>query len=267
MCERVSLVVETPQQRQRRYQMQPDQDRLIDAIASALLAKTGLLARKRRWIFYRFACKAAHHLFRILNRLEVLGRENVPKQGALYIANHQCAIDPAILMAALPYSPGIFVDSGYGWLADALEATLGFVSHQGRGEEVVEKMVRAILFTNPHFAIWPEGDYNFGKVVSGFSGIAKVYAVLNSQRDIIPFVPVIFQGAEGYRGEICRRLGKIRITILKPIFLPRSWLKPPAEGGKTPRQIIDAIMLVLARKLGQQSLGKNFYLDSRRRYS
>jgi 1-acyl-sn-glycerol-3-phosphate acyltransferase len=266
MCERVPLAVETSQQRQRRYEMQGDQDRLIDAIMSGLLARTGLLSRRRRWTFYRFACKATHDIFRILNRLEVKGLENVPKQGAIYIANHQCAIDPAILMAALPYPPGIFVDSGYGWLADVLEATLGFVPHQGRGDEVVEKMVRAILLTNPHFAIWPEGDYNFGQVVSGFSGIAKVYAVLNRQRNVIPFVPVVSQGAECYRGEENKRLRKIRITVLKPVFLPQTWLKPPAEGGKTPRQLIDALMLFVARKLGQRSLGRNSYLDSRRRY-
>ncbi|HMF32100.1 MAG TPA: 1-acyl-sn-glycerol-3-phosphate acyltransferase [Candidatus Lokiarchaeia archaeon] len=266
MCERVALPVETPQQRQRRYEMQVDQDRLIDAIASELLAKTRLLAPRRRWIFYRFAYRVAHFSFRALNRLEVRGLANVPRQGGIYVANHQSAIDPAILMAVLPYPPGIFVDSGYGWLADALETTLGFVSHQGAGDEVVEKMVRTLLFTNPHFAIWQEGYYEKDEVVGAFSGIVKVYAVLNNRRNVSPFVPVISQGAQCYRWEDSKRLGKICVTILKPRFLPRSWLRPPAEGGKTPREIIDSLMLVLAKKLGQSSLGKNYYLDSRRRY-
>ncbi len=267
MHTRVPLPIEGRAERMERYENQSDQDRLIDSIASSILAKTGLLSPRRWWLTYRLACHAIYLTLRALNRLEVRGRKNIPRAGAIFYVNHLSAIDPAILMAASRIPFGFFVDSGYGWLADALETAFGFVSHQGTGEEIVEKFIRTILQKNPFFAIWPEGYYEKDEVVRGFSGIVKAYAVLNSQRDIIPFVPVILQGAQCYQGGNSKLLTKIRVTFMKPVFLPRPWLRQPGEGGKTPRDIMDALMLRLARKLGQHVLGRNWYLESRRRYS
>ncbi len=267
MHARVPLPIEGRAERMVRYKNQSDQDLLIESIASSILDKTGWLSPKRRWLTYRLVCHAIYNMLRALNRMEVRGRGNIPRAGAIFYVNHLSAFDPAILMAASPIPLGFFVDSGYGWLADTLETAFGFVSHLGTGEEIVEKFIRTILQKDPFFAIWPEGYYEKDEVVRGFSGIVKAYAVLNSQRDINPFVPVILQGAQCYRDRTLKRLIKIRVTLIKPVFLPRPWLRPPAEGGKTPREIMDFLMLRLARKLGQHALGRNWYLESRRRYS
>nr|MDO8111746.1 hypothetical protein [Candidatus Sigynarchaeota archaeon] len=61
-----------------------------------------------------------------------------------------------------------------------------------------------------------------------------------------------------------RRAWKILVEFLKPIYIPRDWLKRPEEGGKTPREIIDKLMLVLARKVGYKTLRKNWALERRR---
>ncbi len=266
MHARVTVPQEDREERQIRYENLSDQDLVIDCVASTILGKTGLLSPGWKWITYRLACHIIYVAFRCLNRMEVCGRENIPRAGAIFYVNHQSAIDPAVIMAATRIPFGFFVDSGNGWLADTLETAFGFVSHQGSGEEIVEKFIRTIMQKNPFFAIWPEGYYEKEEVVRGFSGIVKAYAVLNSQKNIIPFVPVILQGAQCYRGGDSKRLTKIRVTFLNPVFLPRRWLHRPMEGGKTPRDIMDALMRHLARKLGQQTLGRNWYLESRRRY-
>ena len=92
--------------------------------------------------------------------------------------------------------------------------------------------------------------------MEGFSSIVKVYATANALKDVIPFVPVYQTEARGRQ--------RFRFFILKPVFIPRDWLKPPAEGGRTPREIIDHMMLILARFRGQETLGSNRVLDRRR---
>jgi hypothetical protein len=268
MHARIPLPNETADDRLVKYLSQSKQDKQIDSIMSQLLAKTGLLSKERRWIFYRGACRMAYFLFKALNRLEVHGRKNIPKNGAIFYVNHTSAIDPAILMGALRIPIGFFLDSGYGWMADTLERIFGFVSHQGSGDEVIERFIRTIYGLNPFFAIWPEGYYEKDEVVSGFSGFVKAYAVLNSEKNRIPLVPVVIQGGQCYGDEMLNqgfRLRKIRVDILKPVFLPRTWLYQPAQGGKTPRQLADYLMLRLARSLGQERLGKNWYLEAHRR--
>jgi len=268
MHERVPLPNETAEDRLAKYLSQSKMDRKIDSIMSQLLAKTGLLSKERRWLFYRAACWAAYFMFKALNRMEVHGRKNIPKNGAIFYVNHTSAIDPAILMGASRIPIGLFLDSGYGWMADTLEHIYGFVSHQGSGEEIIEKFVRTIYGLNPFFAIWPEGYYEKDEIVTGFSGFVKAYAVLNSDQNRIPLVPVVIQGGQCYGDDMVNqwfRMRKIRVDFLKPIFLPPKWLNSPGHGGKTPRQLSDYLMLRLARSLGQNSLGRNWYLEAHRR--
>ena len=52
---------------------------------------------------------------------------------------------------------------------------------------------------------------------------------------------------------------------MKPFFIPRDWLKHPSEGGKTPREIIDFIMLKIGKIAGQSELIPNSRLKWRKR--
>ena len=59
---------------------------------------------------------------------------------------------------------------------------------------------------------------------------------------------------------------KMYFKFLKPVFVPRDWLNHPNDGGKTPREIIDYLMLLIARVRGQKKLVKNHRLHERRHY-
>lgn len=239
--------------------------RVADAILSRLVRVLGLV-KDSRWAIYRAFMAFSRLFFRLHNRIEVHGRARVPDGGAILYLNHRGEQDVVIFLSAFQRPVGVFTDVGNGWLADWMERALGFVPRRGVAPVMVEKMVRALWTKNRYFAIWPEGTASpDGAVMHGFSGIARVYAVLNHDRDRVPLVPVLMRGNESYWWGERRKPKKILVEFLEPFFLPREWLRPPEAGGKTAREIIDHLMLVLARVLGQDHLQPNPLLERRRR--
>ncbi|MHA1820131.1 MAG: lysophospholipid acyltransferase family protein [Promethearchaeota archaeon] len=255
------------------------------------LYKTNLFKRLKehpRFLFLLFVLVFRSY-FKLINRLEVSGRENIPKKGAIFYANHPGSMDVLILVASAGIPISCFIAWDNFFLTRLGEKILGFINkHRIRfakniklsnnhkdglkfGDVLIEKMIRTILLKNRYFAIWPEGGLEEnGKVMQGFSGIVKVYKCLNAKRDIIPFVPVLINGSECYHIDKNPKLKpvfqKIKIQFLKPVFIKRDWLKLPNEGGKTPRQIIDYLMKILAEKNHQKKLYTNPYLNARKRH-
>jgi hypothetical protein len=130
---------------------------------------------------------------------------------------------------------------------------------------MVEKMIRQVLQHNTFFAIWPEGFPNRdGKVRQGFSSVARLYSVINCQEDKIPFLPVLIQGSGVYIYEVKVKRGPIAIRYGNPFYIPREWLKTPEEGGKSPREITDYIMMKLAKMQKQTELVPNPRLEHRK---
>jgi 1-acyl-sn-glycerol-3-phosphate acyltransferase len=219
------------------------------------------------WPLYRVLMGIEYLHLRIQNRLEIHGQQHIPKSGCIFLINHIGSKDVDIFMTAFRKPVGVFTDVGFSWFSDFIEEILNWVPRRGKPDEMIEKMIRTILFKNRYFAMWPEGSPSqSGKVMEAFSGVVKVYAVLNALEDRIPFVPVILRGADCYWGWQEKRSGtkKIFVDYFKPIFIPRAWLKPPDQGGKTPRDIINRVMLLMAHKLGQKELAKNWALSYRR---
>ncbi|MHA1732384.1 MAG: 1-acyl-sn-glycerol-3-phosphate acyltransferase [Promethearchaeota archaeon] len=309
MHERIPLPRESAAERVERYLAVPREYLGIQSFLSRLVMWSGIHGNPRkRWVLYRVIVGIARAVYKVVHRMEVRGRERVPPGGAIFIINHLPGPDvvtPFVLAFGEPV--GVFTDAGDSYLADFLEEVFGFVIRRGRAPEMVEKMVRAIALKNRYFAMWPEGTLEREyKVMQGFSGIVRVYATVNAERDRIPFVPVVFQrwGPTGTprlgdapiervtQGTVAKKGGakknrrakrggrrrsrrrpkrrgyctfsKVAFTFLEPVFVPRGWLKPPDEGGKTPREIIDWLMLKIARTVGQTELAPNRVLERRR---
>lgn len=283
MHERVEIPEETLDEREARYQRQHKGLRLISSMFSRFLKRTKLMRIK--WTLYRLIIGVfARGWARIAHRLEVKGREKVPESGAILYMLHTSNNDVinGLTLFKEPISP--FTAIGNGYFADLMEHFFGFISRRGKGKVLIEKMIRTLLLKNRYMIIWPEGRPEYeGKPIEPFSGIVRVYAVINSQKDLIPFQPVILHGGENYwrRGRRRHRKhgnpGKRKRRKKKdtrprkwvahfydPFFLPRDWLKSPDEGGKTPREIINYLMLKLAKKFGFTKLEKNRALEWRR---
>ncbi len=264
---------------QERYAKQYHSTQFVDALVSRVVKLLHMGNPHILWGLYPVFMGLVRMFFRVTNRLTVRGKENIPPGGAILYSNHRGGKDVIVLLASAGRPVSVFTDIDDGWIADAFERFLGFVPRRGLAPAMVEKMIRSLLLKNRFFAMWPEGTpTRHGKVMQGFSSIVKVYAVINSKRDIIPFVPVLMRGTEEiskfrkkFRKKFKKhpirndvRFKKILVEFLKPVFIPRAWLRPAEEGGKTPRQIIDALMGILARKLGQDHLEKNPRLEERR---
>lgn len=265
MHERCELSKESPDAMLRRWKSQPVILQAIDAVISRLFVKTGALSGRRRLVTYKVIMHVLKVYFRVFNQLKVFGKNDIPKHGCIFYVNHPGSYDPPILWAALAgRQVGGFVVFTSGWFADMIERFYGITRlWQPTQPQKVEWMVRQILLKNAYFAIWPEGHPHEGPIEQGFSGIVRVYAVLNHDKDRIPFVPVLIRGETAHRQMVQHKNGPIEIHFLKPIFLDRQWLKTPEEGGKTPRESIDYLMEFLARKNGQATFAPNPNLDAR----
>jgi hypothetical protein len=173
-------------------------------------------------------------------------------------------MDPLIIFGCVPqFLFGSLMHWGNGWFSDVMDKFFGLIAfkeHESR-QIKVEKMIRVILTKTPFFVIAPEGLVGRDDVVrQGFSSVIDLYATINSQSDRLPFLPVLIRGGQLYRSAK-PNTNPIDIHFYPPFFLPREWLKRPEDGGKSAREMVDYIMMVLARKMGQKTLAPNPRLD------
>ncbi|NMC05433.1 MAG: hypothetical protein GYA24_09485 [Candidatus Lokiarchaeota archaeon] len=263
MHERIPIPLETGKPEERKQGKRGHAFDIVEAVITRFVKRTHIL--RHRWVAYKVVMGAVHAYMRVFHRLEVRGKGNIPERGAIFYLLHNGDNDVINFLGAFKRPVGVFTDIGSGFFPDFMERFFGFVTRRGTREVMVEKMIRTIWQKNKDFVIWPEGSPSRdGRPMEAFSGIVRVYSTLNAGKDRIPFVPVLHRGGEIFRNKDPRKLQKHLCEFLKPIFIPRAWLEKPDAGGKTPREIMNALMLVLARKVGHTSLKKNYALERRR---
>ena len=217
------------------------------------------------------------------------GRKRVPKQGALFYVNHPGSFDVILLNIALGTPIGCFISWDNFWMTNIAEKYFTYINKQKigsssqitslmerglkNGDILLELMIRNILLHNRYFAIWPEGGLSHRTLIrEGFSSLPRVYAVLNSKKNQIPLVPVTIRGSECYHidrnPKLRPRTQNISLEFHEPFFLPREWIDEPSdsEKGKTPREIIDHMMLKLTNLYGQKKPIKNMNLSNRKAF-
>jgi 1-acyl-sn-glycerol-3-phosphate acyltransferase len=246
--------------------------RLLEAISSRIFRIFYKIMPNSFWSLYRIVMGFQWFRFRLTNRIEVHGLEKIPKSGAILIINHIGSKDVIMVLSMFRLALSVFTDVGDSWYADFLEERCGFIPRRGTAEIMVEQMIQSLLTKNRFLAMFPEGSPSLDQqVMEGYSGIIKVYATVNSLKDRIPFVPIMLRGAEGYwswgkgKYKVKRNpFTKTIIDVFNPVYLPRTWLLPPDQGGKTPRDMINWLMMQLAKRKGQKELAPNPALNRRR---
>ncbi|MHA1341111.1 MAG: 1-acyl-sn-glycerol-3-phosphate acyltransferase [Promethearchaeota archaeon] len=259
MYKRIPIKKETYSEFLERYKKMHPAEKIAASVLGRLIKWSKIDKSIKKWVIYKLVMFILYKFYRIRNKIKIIGKEKIPKKAAIFIINHIKGIDVVSPFLAVFRKPcGVFTEVGNGFIADFLEKMYGFVCRRGTSSQMIEKMIRSIYKTNSFFAMWPEGTLERqNKVMQGFSGIVKVYATLNSKKNIIPFVPIYMAEANEH--------SQIVFKVLDPLFIPRDWLKPPEQGGKTPREIIDYLMMMLARVKGQKELAINPVLERRRK--
>ena len=198
-------------------------------------------------------------LFRVLNRIEVFGQENIPKRGErsiLILSNHISAIDPLIIgITAMPRFSSVW------WRAAAKEELFtGFFSRWvmkvigafpvKRGQHHGESMDRMVqVLSTSVLVVFPEGTWSTtGQLLPGRLGVGNVIRKARPAK----VLPVAIKGTDEIlpRDHWLPRIGRrARIIYGPPMDLERLYLQP--NTVETSREIVEAVMSEIGRLYSQ----------------
>lgn len=194
-------------------------------------------------------------LFRVLNRVRVVGHENIPQRGernVLILGNHVSAVDPFIVAAtSMPFFSPVW------WRAPAKAELFGIpiikniLSTWGaipvrRGQRDLDAMGRMVeLLPESVIVAFPEGKRSTdGQLLPGRPGMGKVIHDSRPRK----VIPVYIHGTEIIlpRGRILPRLFKtLTIHYGEPVDLSRFYSRE--DSLLVSQQIVDEVMREIAR--------------------
>ena len=195
--------------------------------------------------FYSFVKRLFWVLFKLYNRLSVLGFGNVPTDKAMIVAsNHASFADPPLVGAVFPVrlrylaKDSLFRVPVLGSLIKALGA-VPVTREDSQRAGAVMKLLLKRLEAGDSILLFPEGSRSpDGRIRPLESGVAFL-----SVKTGVPVVPVYIGGSfEAWpRGRVFPRPSRLTVRIAAPIF--------PDEGIKGERERRGALMNALEREL------------------
>lgn len=159
-------------------------------------------------------------------RVEVTGKENVPRKGPLIVAtNHFNNADPPVLGATMPRRLAFMAKNEmFQWPILGLAARLGGAFPVRRSEADLGALRKgtAVLRNGEALAMFPEGTRSRdGRLHKAHPGTA-----LLALRSEAPILPVAISGTEKVvllrlpLDLLLRRRPKVRVAVGQPFFLP-----------------------------------------------
>ncbi len=164
-----------------------------------------------RWII-------AHFVIPLLMKLEVTGREHVPRQGAyLAVANHLSMVDPPLVMVVLPRTPRVMAKIeifGNRFLRPFLHWGGAVPVRRSVQDRAALRDAQATLERGVPFAVFPEGTrVRGGKLSAGAPG-----AGLIALRSKAPVLPIALVGTDKvFEDKRPHLRHKVSVTIGQPI--------------------------------------------------
>jgi len=196
-----------------------------------------------------------HFIFKWINRVEVIGQENIPKrgeEGVVLLYNHISAIDPFLVGAtSMPFFSPVW------WRAPAKEALFdipivrnilaswgAFPVRRGKRDlESIQKMVE--MLAHSVVVIAPEGRRSSGGPLQrGRAGVGKILYDARPRK----VIPVRVRGVDQILpiGKVLPRFGKkVTITYGSPIDLSPYYSL--SDSVETSQKIVDIIMQEIAK--------------------
>lgn len=202
--------------------------------------------RPAELIWYKVAWNLVFFFSFFLWRIKVVGRENVPKDGAFILAPvHRSYLD-TIFAAYLTRRRVRFMAKeeifAKAWSAKLFASLGGFPVKRGTPDREALRLCEQVLAGGEPLALFPEGTRRSGPVVEDiFSGAAFV-----ALRAGVPVVPVGIGGSEKAMapGDKVVHPARIGIVVGKPI-----WPPPPGPSGRVPRNAVDELTTRLQKEL------------------
>ena len=203
-------------------------------------------------MYYRLVRWIISLLARILVRFEIVGSENVPREGACIIApNHLSWFDSPLLLVAIPRRITVLAANKYRQhpIFGPLLASMGAVwIHRGEVDRKALQQALEVLRAGGCLGMAPEGTRSkTGTLQRGKTGVVYL-----ASRSGAALVPVAITGTEKI-GDALRhfRRGRARIEIGKPLDLEL----PERLRGNQLEEYTDILMRHLAAMLPPEYRG------------
>jgi 1-acyl-sn-glycerol-3-phosphate acyltransferase len=191
--------------------------------------------KRREIALYRFVRILILGVAKLFGRIEIIGREYLPRDRPFIVAPvHRSNIDFALVSLVTPRrmrymgKDSIFK---YGWLNPFFFALGSFPVHRGAADREALHTSMAIIESGQSLVMFPEGTRQSGsQVCELFDGTAYVAAKTRT-----PIVPLGIGGTERAmpKGSKFIRPGKI-VLVLGPAIEP----PPPKDSGGTSRRAV-----------------------------
>ncbi len=194
-------------------------------------------------------------LFRVLNRIEVRGREHIPlrgERGVLFLSNHISALDPLLFgITAMPRFSPVW------WRAAAKEELFTNVFSRAvmvtigafpvrRHRRDIRSMGRMVeVLKTDMLLVYPEGTWStMGELLPGHPGVGKVIHDARPNK----IIPVAVKGTAEIlpRGAWIPRIGRrAKIIYGPPMDFSRFYDQPTTV--ETSQRIVEAVMAEIKR--------------------
>ena len=174
-------------------------------------------------LFYIIIKSFSWIIFKLIFRLKIIGRENIPKTGPFVIvANHSSLLDGFVLVSSV--KPKVtFMSAAHlfkiPFVGNILRG-VGAIPVQGKGSDIkLIKKAMKVLQAGGVLGIFPEGRITNEK--DDFS--AKAGAAYLAIKADVPIIPMAIKGADKALpvGAKFPKLNKIEVKIGKPISCSR----------------------------------------------
>lgn len=203
---------------------------------------------KRNLLAYRALAHAARAICTVLGRLEVSGREHIPKSGAFILAgNHLSHLDPPLLASVSPRflsymaKDELFQVPGIGAYLRAIGC---FPVRRGTADRAALRRALETLAGGDPICMFPEGHRSDdGRLQAGEDGVGLI-----ALRSRVPVVPGAITGTQSILppGGTRFHFGKVRVRIGAPITFDDLYEQPGREAvSETTRRIMAAIQELL----------------------
>lgn len=174
-------------------------------------------------MFYIIIKSFSWIIFKLIFRLKIIGRENIPKTGPFVIAaNHSSLLDGFVLVSFVR-AKITFMSAAYlfkmPFVGNVLRG-VGAIPVQGKGSDIkLIKKAMKVLQAGGVLGIFPEGRITNEK--DDFS--AKAGAAYLAIKADVPIIPMAIKGADKALpvGAKFPKLNKIEVKIGKPISCSR----------------------------------------------
>jgi 1-acyl-sn-glycerol-3-phosphate acyltransferase len=160
--------------------------------------------------------------FKVFNRLEVIGSENIPEEGgSIVAANHISYLDPPVIGAALKRRATYMAREGLFNvpLLGAIVRSFSFPVRRGRTQPSTIKEAVKRLKQGELIVMFPEGSRSVnGKLLDAKRGVGIIAAISR-----MPVIPTLIKGTEKVLPVGAKFLRPAKITVIfgKPMEIDK----------------------------------------------